>query len=1440
MVKEPTTLSPINQNANNLPKDNGIDVYKPVECAFMPPPTKWAALAISNTKSLPPECIYKGSSQNTGSKNVIGISCDSIKGSKTQSAKKQEINSLINKSNNAHLPSPLTDQTNKNGFNSLNINSPSPSKPVLTTTNLLNGPTISSSTNFNNVLNGASNTSSSTTFSSYTLPHQKLFNNLTEINSIQLNLMISDSVLGMFKDHNFESCTLCVCNMSIKGTQSDTILQKPEISNQWRSSIGNDICGSSSEFTNECTCGFSAITNRHCSHLSGLFLEDELELTNVLYNPTEMIDQNKLFRKIRLSDYSEASCSDEQKTIAKLFPESNIKNEKGSDSTPKTGTKIPDKAYKDDKSSQSSHTSIEETKILVIDQLKQQCSSMLHSNSSLSKVLLIETFRNNRQLTSCSNYYAQSTGKTGPGSPFSRFLDDSNKYTTVKMMNRNPISLKFSDFCELTKSIIVRLGNQNQGGSRLSNTIVKPFGTGSSTSTGLSSVFSRMFGPNKQSSFMAKSHDSASNNRNNIFMQGLQALILPTLSVDSRGALQLLEHLVKEDGKEALVTINKAILIFSSPIHDWQFLSAPIPENNFDVANLLKIIQPSLDESIGSHNKLYKDFVHQQQQHIFSARDSPTGAPTLPTPPCQGPLTWRQFHQAAGRGTEDQCEPQPIPSLLVSHHVEKNQLALSPFALKFWDKLLLEPYAACRNMFYLVITPDNQPILGNVNQFFKELSNTYELMKLGKHIPIGDGIIVAATNPDGPVEDDGWFSALTLNDKDLSNGILPKLKGYASKLNSSLAKTIVDFIDERQPPYDPHADRFDSSPSPHSNKPVSNPPNRVSQQQVPDRPFNHLLNAGGSSVGSSILSQDTLSFTGSDNQSDPASQLKSQSLISSTTHGNADDNVHLEEEANKQYGVVIYVIDPFSTPSISQNLRALSTIGLMRCYSLLLDNLPENIKRITQLQLISLDSITSHSRPILNISRVDQLKSLSMNIYSRCRKILASQPTAKSLTGFGPSAALETFFKTKNAELCLTKMFTPPFILAPMKDKQTELGEMFGDRREKSSVLFCSYCITEDQRWLLASVTNDKGDMSETTVININIIDRMRRPKSSVKRIALRKLMEFIVSVMSDWMNPWRLIIGKLGRVGHGELKEWAILMSKRSLLNYSRHLNERCRQCSILPPTETVSILSACLVSLEPDSKLRIMPDQFTSDDRQASFNKCPLSTPEDASASHILVFPTSASIQSSHGNVEDPLAGSGLDDDLLNQFPLEDGIEDLGVEENMDDLFSAWDDNPTNVSDHISSHHDTMMSSSNLQMGAGSVSDNVNNQDETLQLLQQPLALGYYISTAKIGHMPNWFWSTSPHLRNSCPVFLKSALHIHMPCVQLSDDLLHSGVSQSRKSHQLDSNLTTDVLRYVLEGYNSLSWLALNPKTYDRQSCLPVHMQNLLQLYHLMESFS
>jgi len=84
---------------------------------------------------------------------------------------------------------------------------------------------------------------------------------------------------------------------------------------------------------------------------------------------------------------------------------------------------------------------------------------------------------------------------------------------------------------------------------------------------------------------------------------------------------------------------------------------------------------------------------------------------------------------------------------------------------------------------------------------------------------------------------------------------------------------------------------------------------------------------------------------------------------------------------------------------------------------------------------------------------------------------------------------------------------------------------------------------------------------------------------------------------------------------------------------------------------------------------------------------------------------------------------------------------------------------------------------------------------QEEVGPLLQQPLALGYFVSTARTGKMPQWFWASCPHLEDASPAFLKNALHLHSNSIQNSDDLLQQ---QSQITvHPLDSTYTTDVLR-------------------------------------------
>ncbi|KAH7947239.1 hypothetical protein HPB52_008559 [Rhipicephalus sanguineus] len=87
---------------------------------------------------------------------------------------------------------------------------------------------------------------------------------------------------------------------------------------------------------------------------------------------------------------------------------------------------------------------------------------------------------------------------------------------------------------------------------------------------------------------------------------------------------------------------------------------------------------------------------------------------------------------------------------------------------------------------------------------------------------------------------------------------------------------------------------------------------------------------------------------------------------------------------------------------------------------------------------------------------------------------------------------------------------------------------------------------------------------------------------------------------------------------------------------------------------------------------------------------------------------------------------------------------------------------------------------------------------REEPMQLLQQTLALGYYVSTAPTGPLPRWFLVYMSPLKGfvSC-LSSRSALLLHCPTVhQNHDDILH-GNTHMRNYHPLDSNLTTDVLR-------------------------------------------
>lgn len=71
----------------------------------------------------------------------------------------------------------------------------------------------------------------------------------------------------------------------------------------------------------------------------------------------------------------------------------------------------------------------------------------------------------------------------------------------------------------------------------------------------------------------------------------------------------------------------------------------------------------------------------------------------------------------------------------------------------------------------------------------------------------------------------------------------------------------------------------------------------------------------------------------------------------------------------------------------------------------------------------------------------------------------------------------------------------------------------------------------------------------------------------------------------------------------------------------------------------DSPSILSACLVAMEPQGSFVVMPDAVTMGSvfgRSTALNmqSSQLNTPQDASCTHILVFPTSSTIQVAPAN--------------------------------------------------------------------------------------------------------------------------------------------------------------------------------------------------------------
>ena len=85
-------------------------------------------------------------------------------------------------------------------------------------------------------------------------------------NALTINLVLSDSLLNLFRDINFNLCTMCVCTNDGNIKDGESLLYLPEFAE---------------EDYFDCKCSYSAIVNCKLRNLAGMFLEDKREVTGV-------------------------------------------------------------------------------------------------------------------------------------------------------------------------------------------------------------------------------------------------------------------------------------------------------------------------------------------------------------------------------------------------------------------------------------------------------------------------------------------------------------------------------------------------------------------------------------------------------------------------------------------------------------------------------------------------------------------------------------------------------------------------------------------------------------------------------------------------------------------------------------------------------------------------------------------------------------------------------------------------------------------------------------------------------------------------------------------------------------------------------------------------------------------------------------------------------
>nr|CDJ81489.1 Mediator complex domain containing protein [Haemonchus contortus] len=793
----------------------------------------------------------------------------------------------------------------------------------------------------------------------------------------------------------------------------------------------------------------------------------------------------------------------------------------------------------------------------------------------------------------------------------------------------------------------------------------------------------------------------------------------------------------------------------------------------------------------------------------------------------EGPLTWRALtskslpKSSAPTHDDDISLPEPIPYINVA--AEKDAIRAAPHIVRHWEHLSLGPIDQPKDVLYLVVVPDNPDICNLAVKYLEQLSQMYERMRLGRHIAMPTGV----DSRDGCVRvgcrtQTGKYPTETTT-LDFLNlvGRYVDNKAFMTKLRlftQQMEENVLQLLSERDDIFERATYRETLALDWRAKRAAAAAVALAVEQRMAEN---------SAEQGASVAAPEQ-----------PPAEPPLE-----------PEDIPVDEPGTLPHVIVIYVMNPFTwgTEFRSALFTRVATLAVMRAFNTVCLRLPANRRPQLQLEIIPMEQVTDllgclpdytndngssqsmfensggSEREQVECVAVESLRNTVLSVYTQPRVLTADcikSVQARCMTKFGPGSSLLDSLDEweRSGTTVFYKVPSNAYHLAPppLLYQKHENGRIIQSSPEEQ-VLYVTYCVIGSD-WLCVAVTDSLGRLNDNCLINLRTrhdhhIYKYRQQTQILD--AMGRLWTYILGVLSMETRNWRLVIGRLGRIGHGEFKAWTYLLNKTALKRHSARLREVCTACAQMPGcTGTPSILSACLVSTEPEPYLRMFPG-FSLNDAYSKKTRSTL--PDDTNVTHIMVFPTSADIQL--GSADQHAVGE--DDWDFSDMDIPQDGNDLG-----DDFLSSI------CMDNLGP---PQPSASFRNAGNSFFSENTAD----VSMENQPLPTGFYISTAPAADVPDWFWAIYSGAKNRTPVHLKSSLHINVPLVHQGDEFLQgkatTGDKQEKESaHPLDSTRTDEVLRHVLETYNALSWLNIDVVSGERRSCLPIHMQALTRLYH------